>query len=420
MIVEDRKNSGANASRRALGADVARVKRLPAHVLSDDRHRARGLIDLFAGCGGASAGFLASGHFAHLYAADIDEWAVATYGRNLGHSPELADLGALAASKQLKSWARRVRPDRDLPTVLVGCAPCQGFSSHVKMKGDRHARNPLLEALGPLTAALEPDAVFIENVPDLFAERNWDSYVRLRSELEEAGYKVRARVVNFAEVGVPQERFRAVVLARRDGEPTFPARRLEPSSFSTVREWIGDLRTVANGSVDPSDPMHQASRHRSATLQIIERVPLDGGNRPVGVGPRCLDDARGSFGGYTDVYGRLWWDRPAPTITARCRTPSCGRFAHPSQHRGLTAREAALLQTFPESWHFEGPFDDRYKQIGNAVPPLAAEAFAVHIANGWPETMDELGLLEIEDAPIGASFSVLIPGIRRRRVQVAA
>jgi len=407
-------------SRSGPRSDMERIQRLAIHSLPNRSDGAWGLIDLFAGCGGASAGFLASGQFAHLYAADIDEWAVSTYRRNLGHSPARIDLGTLATGADVATWAAEVRPNRDIPAVVVGCAPCQGFSSHVKMKGDCHARNPLLEGLGVLATALEPEAMFIENVPDVFSQRHWLSYRRLKEDLEGAGYSVRSRIINFAELGVPQERFRAVVLARRDGEPTFPARLHEPETFSTVREWIGDLPAVGNSSADPNDPMHQASSHRAATLRTIEKVPLDGGNRPVGVGPKCLDDARGSFGGYTDVYGRLWWDRPAPTITARCRTPSCGRFLHPAQHRGLTAREAALLQTFPRTWHFEGPFDDRYKQIGNAVPPLAAEAFALHIAHGWPAAGTEVGSLEIEDQPIGASFSVLIPGIRRRRHRAAA
>jgi DNA (cytosine-5)-methyltransferase 1 len=420
MDHQDRSVAGSELERPSLRGDVDRVKRVGIHAVPDCSEGTWGLIDLFAGCGGASAGFLASGRFVHRYAADIDEWAVATYSRNLGHVPDRIDLGALANGPNVESWARSVRPTREMPAVVVGCAPCQGFSSHVKMKGDRHARNPLLEALGVLATALEPEAVFIENVPDLFAERHWRSYQQLKATLEAAGYRVRARIINFAELGVPQERFRAVVLARRDSEPTFPPKRCQPDEFSTVREWIGDLPQVANASADPGDPMHQASRHRSATMRIIEQVPLDGGSRPVGVGPKCLDEARGSFGGYTDVYGRLWWDKPGPTITARCRTPSCGRFLHPEQHRGLTAREAGLLQTFPRSWQFEGPFDDRYKQIGNAVPPLAAEAFALHIANGWPAAGAGVGSIEVEDEPIGASFSVLIPGIRRRRDRVAA
>jgi DNA (cytosine-5)-methyltransferase 1 len=378
-----------------------------------------GLVDLFCGCGGASSGFLATGAFDALYAADNDRWAVDTYELNLGHRPDQIDLAALEGSRAAK-WARRIRDLTDKPLTLVGCAPCQGFSSHVKMKGDRHSRNPLLRVLGQLAVALSPEVIFIENVPDLFAERNWDSFDDLRSTLRRVGYSVRGRIVNLAELGVPQERFRAVVLARKGDSPTFPSVLRGPSEFSTVRDWIGHLAPVASGETATDDSMHQASSHRTKTIEIIRQVPLDGGSRPIGVGPQCLDDARGTFGGYTDVYGRLWWDRPAPTITARCRTPSCGRFLHPDQHRGLTAREAALLQTFDGTWHFAGPFDDRYKQIGNAVPPLAAKAFATHIASGFPSLANEVGVLEVGESPIGESFSVLIPGIRRRRDRKAA
>jgi DNA (cytosine-5)-methyltransferase 1 len=283
------------------------------------------------------------------------------------------------------------------------------------MRGDRHDRNSLFSIFGDIALELRPDVVMIENVPDLVAERSWALFSDLRTRLTADGYVVRGRIINMAQLGVPQERFRTVVLASRRTPPTFPAPVvMDPSCFSKVRDWIGDLPAVESGACDPVDPMHEASRHRSSTLEIIRQVPPDGGSRPAGVGPPCLQRARETFGGYTDVYSRLAWSEPAPTITARCRTPSCGRFVHPEQHRGLTAREAALLQTFPRSWYFCGPFDDRYKQIGNAVPPLAARVFADHIASGFPRVATEVGLFEVEDKPIGASFSVLIPGIRKR------
>jgi len=283
------------------------------------------------------------------------------------------------------------------------------------MRGDRHGRNNLFTAFGDLALELRPDVVMIENVADLVSQRSWSLFADLRTRLVDGGYDVRARIINMAQLGVPQERFRTVVLASRVGRPTFPSPSVrEPSQYSTVKEWIGDLPPIASGERDPSDPMHEASRHQASTLEIIRQVPRDGGSRPPGVGPACLQRARASFGGYTDVYSRLGWSEPAPTITARCRTPSCGRFVHPEQHRGLTAREAALLQTFPRDWHLCGPFDDRFKQVGNAVPPLAARAFADHIASGFPSVGDEVGLFEVADKPVGASFSVLIPGIRRR------
>jgi DNA (cytosine-5)-methyltransferase 1 len=375
----------------------------------------RDLVDLFCGCGGTSAGFLSIPQFRFRFAADLDEWANDTYARNLGHRPSQLDLRELVESGDLAGWSEALRSEAQAPITLIGCAPCQGFSSHVKSRGDVRQRNSLLLVLGEIVCALRPAELLVENVPDIFANRNWPLFCAFRSMLEDAGYSVRARIVNFADLGVPQERFRAVILARLGAEPTFPSPKCDsPAKYSSVRDWIGLLPPLSTGQASESDPMHQASQHRPETVRVIEQVPLDGGSRPVGVGPRCLDAARDNHGGYTDVYGRLAWDKTAPTITARCRTPSCGRFIHPRDHRGLTVREAALLQTFPSDWVFEGPFDDRYKQVGNAVPPLAAQAFAEHIAAGWPQVTSEVGELEIANTPIGSSFSVLIPGIRRR------
>ena len=374
-----------------------------------------GFIDLFSGCGGASAGFLATGRYRHLYAADNDAWANATYQRNLGIVPEQLDLSLLANADARREWAERLAIPTRTRVVLFGGAPCQGFSSHVKMRGDRHGRNDLFSVFGDLALDLRPEVVMIENVADLVAQRSWGLFADLRARLVDAGYSVRARIVNMAQLGVPQERFRTVVLASRSTPPTFPSPTVtDPARFSTVKEWIGDLPPIGSGECDPADPMHEASRHRDSTLEIIRQVPQDGGSRPAGVGPECLQRARQSFGGYTDVYSRLAWSEPAPTVTARCRTPSCGRFVHPEQHRGLTAREAALLQTFPRDWYLCGPFDDRYKQVGNAVPPLAASVFADHIACGFPASDNEIGVFEVENKPVGASFSVLIPGIRKR------
>lgn len=374
------------------------------------------LVDLFSGCGGVSEGVLSTGRYRHVYAADNDRWANATYARNLGHEPVTLDLAELNCDGRRRDWARAIRSAvGPSPLLLTGGPPCQGFSSHVKVHGDRHGRNNLFSLFGKLALALRPEVVMIENVADLVAERSWPVFADVRAELCAAGYVVRARILNMAQLGVPQERFRTVVLASLTGVPTYPAPAvLDPSSYSTVKEWIGDLPPITSGETNLIDPMHETSRHRSTTLKILRQVPHDGGSRPRGVGPTCLDRTYKSHGGYTDVYGRLAWSETAPTITARCRTPSCGRFVHPEQDRGLTAREAGLLQTFPVSWYFEGPFDDRYKQIGNAVPPLAARHFGAHIAADMPNVDCEVGLYEVGERPIGSSFSVLIPGIRKR------
>jgi DNA (cytosine-5)-methyltransferase 1 len=224
--------------------------------------------------------------------------------------------------------------------------------------------------------------------------------------LEGAGYKIQADILNMAEFGVPQERYRAVALASRDFEPLLPMPILKRTQFRTVRQAIGNLPSLSSyGGADPIDPMHRTSMHRRKTVETIELVPKNGGSRPKGVGPKCLDRVKGFF----DVYGRLWWDKPAITITARCRTPSCGRFTHPEQNRGLSIREAALLQGFPPESFFMGPFDDCYKQIGNAVPPQFSLVLAEHIYSLLlKENPTGRRGIKFLDEPSFDSYSILI------------
>jgi DNA (cytosine-5)-methyltransferase 1 len=216
---------------------------------------------------------------------------------------------------------------------------------------------------------------------------------------------------------------RAVIMAFR--QPfDLPSAPLRPHEYLTVRDAIGHLRPVRSGEADQKDPMHAASNHRASTLAILRRVPKNGGNRPVGVGPTCLDKTRRAHGGYTDVYGRLAWDRPAVTITARCRTPSCGRFAHPEQDRGLTIREAALLQGFPANYIFAGPFDDGFKQVGNAVSPRVAKKLggfiAAHLTGSGADAFTN-GVPPVRvESPIGPGFAVKINGIKRQRERLGA
>ncbi|MCZ7685226.1 MAG: DNA cytosine methyltransferase [Sandaracinaceae bacterium] len=158
--------------------------------------------------------------------------------------------------------------------------------------------------------------------------------------------------------------------------------------------------------------MHITSRHRAATIDLLRLIPHDGGSRrslPDGVGPDC----HRKVDGFRDVYGRLWWDRPAVAITARCRTPSCGRFAHPSQDRGLSVREAALLQGFPANFDFAGPFDDKYKQIGNAVSPIFARSLAEHIARAWTGKATPTAIAGDVNTPITKSISSALAGMKR-------
>ena len=130
------------------------------------------------------------------------------------------------------------------------------------------------------------------------------------------------------------------------------------------------------GKADPKDALHRCSAHKQSTIEVIASVPHDGGSRPVGVGPQCLDKVKGFY----DVYGRLSWDKPSITITQYARNPASGRFSHPEQDRGLTIREAARLQSFPDGYKWHGSLGENFKQIGEAVPPLLSLAMASQIA----------------------------------------
>jgi DNA (cytosine-5)-methyltransferase 1 len=381
------------------------------------------VLDLFCGCGGTSAGFLAAqlggAKFRLIGGVDTDQHALGTYATNLNAPALRYDLRKVSASEDLcnEMMSKTVRKPEN-PLFLVGCAPCQGFSSHTKRMDEEDSRRNLLPHFSKIVTFLKPDAVLVENVPELLADRNWKYFRAAKKTLEEAGYTVRARIYNFAEFGLPQERFRTVAMAFK-GQFEMPEPFLGAHEFRTVRQAIGHLPLLKPGEANATDPMHVTSAHRKSTISLLSKIPKDGGSRPPGLGPKCLDRARGKFGGYTDVYGRLAWDRPALTITARCRTPSCGRFAHPEQNRGLSVREAALLQGFPQEYQFEGPFDDKFKQIGNAVPPVIGKHLAEHMFREFQRIRENkhvaVDLSSDIQKSIGHGFSILINGIKRRR-----
>ena len=339
------------------------------------------VIDFFCGCGGMSAGFAALGlvvpSFKVVGGCDINLDASASYEANYGAPCLLQDLTKLKPNRRsLEALLRRFPAyDPTRPVVLIGCAPCQGFTSHRKKHWHRDdERNRLVETFAALAAAIQPECVVVENVPELLSHKYWSRFVTAKGILEKAGYKVHASIYNSASFGVPQERFRTLMIGMRK-DFVLPAPLIPHERFLTVRDAIGNLPAVLPGEYDPSDALHRCARHRRETIRTIRAVPKDGGSRPAGVGPRCLDEVKGFY----DVYGRLRWDRPAITITRYARNPASGRYVHPDQDRGLTMREAALLQSFPGGYSFLGSFDSIFQQIGEAVPPKFSCAVAAHV-----------------------------------------
>ncbi|SFK75881.1 DNA (cytosine-5)-methyltransferase 1 [Paenibacillus sp. 1_12] len=369
-------------------------------------------VDFFAGAGGMSYGFHKvgeeTGYFRNIGAFDFDKHANKTYETNYGVRSHQLDLGNVEVSDIEDILASK--RDKNNPLIVIGCAPCQGFSSHRKKDPRKDSRNSLVGRFAEIAVGLKADFIIMENVPDLLAKKHWHHFNAFKNILEAEGYNVTSSIVNMAEYGVPQERHRAVVLASKHFSPTVPAPVLTRGSFRTVKDAIGNLPPLKAGETSKDDSMHKTSNHRKETVEILKQVPKDGGSRPPGVGPACLDKVKGFY----DVYGRLAWSKPSITMTARCRTPSCGRFTHPEQDRGLSIREAALLQGFPSDFIFEGPFDDKYKQVGNAVPPIFSTHLAAHVLTlmaGQNRSEEEENI----EQPFFQSYSSVIAHLKQQR-----
>ncbi len=189
--------------------------------------------------------------------------------------------------------------------------------------------------------------------------------------------------ISSADYGVPQTRRRLVLVASKLAPIAIPPPTHGPATgepHSTVREWIGSLPPIADGRQEPEADSHRAMRLSRLNLERIRATPEGGDRRdwPQRLWPDCH---RGGFDGHTDVYGRLSWDKPAPTLTTKCISYSNGRFGHPSQDRALSAREAARLQTFSASFQFAGSLTAQARQIGNAVPVVLARHFGRHLVD---------------------------------------
>lgn len=378
------------------------------------------LIDFFSGAGGTSLGFAALNSvvpaFKMLGGCDINEISASTYSHNFGTIIAHKDITDLAFNDgQLEEWLKNIGYDAKKPTVMIGCAPCQGFSSHRKKHWNEEddVRNSLIMAFAEIVKKVQPDVIIMENVPEFLSKRYWRYFLAAQKCYEENGYIVKGAIYNAAAFGVPQERFRSIIIGMKK-DFVLPVGYLQPAEYRTVRDAISHLPAVPAGIADPNDPMHKSASHKQSTIDVIKRVPHDGGNRPAGVGPACLDKTKG----FSDVYGRLYWDKPSITITHYARNPASGRYTHPEQDRGLTAREAAILQSFPNGFEFKGKFDDIYRQIGEAVPPMLSSAIAasvlIEMLSVCPTDVEISASPNSIDSPVSSSYSSVIAGIKSR------
>lgn len=333
-------------------------------------------IDLFCGAGGLTLGLRRAG-WDVVVGIDVDEAVGETYeNNNQGAKFLAADLRSVTA-EEICGLVGAV-PRSEL--LLAGCAPCQSFSKQRRRCGaKRRSDATLLREFGRLAAALRPAAVLMENVPGIAAVPGFSSFRRFVKTLRDCGYECDHGVLNARDFGVPQHRRRYVLLATRSMHVKLP----DPGSaddghapvsgIGTVRDAIGHYPAIRAGETHSSIPNHHAANLSAANLERIRVTPPDGGSRrdwPAGLALACHSDRTG----YSDVYGRMWWDREAPTLTSRCNSLSNGRFGHPQQNRAISLREAAALQTFPDDYEFLGGNTRIARWIGNAVPVFLAEA----------------------------------------------
>ncbi|MEM9578038.1 MAG: DNA cytosine methyltransferase [Pseudomonadota bacterium] len=325
------------------------------------------VVDLFCGIGGLSHGFKRAG-FRVVGGFDVDQTCKFAFEHNNEAKLNVADVAELTAADIHSCFTGK------LPTVLAGCAPCQPFSKYKNRYGEDPRWN-LVSRFADLAAEVFPDFVTMENVPQLLKYQDGHVFQYLCNRLKSSGYSVWFNVENATNYGVPQNRERLVLLARKGGDIAFPVR---TSQTTNVRDAISHFPCLNAGETDENDPMHKCSMLSSKNLKRI-RASIPGGtwkDWPENLITDC--HKRKSGQSYGSVYGRMSWDKPSPTMTTQCYGFGNGRFGHPDQDRAISLREAASLQSFPPDYQFvkQGEavtMKTGGRWIGNAVPVKLAE-----------------------------------------------
>jgi len=338
-------------------------------------------IDLFAGGGGLSEGLKQAG-FNVLSAVEMDRNAANTYQANHPSTDLISTDIRYVSADTIKKSLRGRKLD-----LLAACPPCQGFSSLTHSRKDEDPRNALIGEVTRLIKDLAPQTIMIENVPGIIS-RGEKYLASFLEELSSMGYYISYSVLQVADYGVPQMRKRFVLLASLSGKIDIPEKTHSLqgdkglNGWKTVRDAIYNMpESVTLDECNLYGGLKACNWHVTRSISPLTKKRLEfikpGGSRfelPDHLRPKCH---KGNNSGFSNVYGRMDWDKPSPTITGGCTTLSKGRFGHPEKMRTITIREAALLQTFPMNYIFDASsVDDICKIIGNALPCLFAKKMA--------------------------------------------
>jgi DNA (cytosine-5)-methyltransferase 1 len=341
-------------------------------------------VDLFSGAGGFSLSAILSG-FEINFALENDKRAVETFKANIltrdgGKEAKVFD-GSILDYCPVKIADEQF--GENTCDLLLGGPPCQGFSKHrILNSGVNDPRNELIFAYFEFVRALRPRVFLMENVPGILWDRHKEYIDKFYAEGKKADYHLFAPVVLDArDFGVPQRRKRVFILGLRDDldvvsfawppnathcDPRQPRKGME--------HWVPCSTVFRSAPVDDENDIHM--NHGPELVEAFRNTPLNGGSR---MDSGRILDCHKNHGGHKDVYGRIDPTASAPTMTTACTNPSKGRFVHPTKHHGISVREAARIQSFPDNYIFKGGLGQSGRQIGNAVPVDLGKALLTHI-----------------------------------------
>ncbi len=367
------------------------------------KSQSKKFIDLFCGCGGLSEGFEDAG-FRLLAGNDIDQDMIASFNINHPNAHGISgDINTLNAEKLVESSGASVK-EVDL---IIGGPPCQGFSTVGNRRSD-DPRNKLFYEFVRIVEETEPKVFVMENVTGLLTMQGGKVRELIIDEFEKIGFNISYKILNSEDYGVPQKRRRVFFVGHKIPKKDFkfpnPTHEIKKKEFQktliesnlektpSVWDAIGDLPSLNAGDTAlsyPIEPFTEFQRYlRDGQNELLEhRAPEHSKimiermkNIKQGQNHSSLPKELQLKSGYPNIYGRLIANEPADTITGNCGCISApGRFIHPFDNRVITVREAARLQSFKDSKKFVGPQNKKYKQVGNAVPPLMARALALEI-----------------------------------------
>ena len=344
------------------------------------------VIDLFAGVGGLSLGFEMEG-FDILLANELDQSIATAYKENhKSTNVVVGDITSLDLSKVFGEYVNKI-------DVVIGGPPCQGFSQKGKRKTINDERNFLFKQYVEVVKFVKPKYFVMENVPNLLTAEKGFFLNEIKGLFKGYGYSIRYGVLNAADYGVPQNRRRAIIIGKYLATP--PELPLPCKQKVTIWDAISDLAYLESGEgefeqeyrnspkSDYEKKMrkgskilynHMATKHSALALERLSLIPPNAGKE-------ILPKEHITKSVYSGTWSRMKQNDVAVTITTRFDTPSSGKFTHPFLNRAITVREAARLQSFPDTFKFIGSKMSQMKQVGNAVPPLLARKIARVIMN---------------------------------------